>query len=76
MTADEIKKAVKDGIKEAHGELYIDPKQHYEDHGFLAGVRGGIRSVRKGSLWAFGAAIFGFIVWVFQSILTLNPPTP
>ncbi len=76
MTADEIKEAVKAGVKEAHDELYIDPKQHYEDHGFVSGIRRGIQTVRKGSLWALGASIFAFFVWIFQGIFNITPPTP
>ena len=75
MTSEEIKIVVKEAVKEAHDELYIDPKQHYEDHGFVASVRGGIRTVRRGSLWALGATIFGFIIWIFQSIFNITPPT-
>jgi hypothetical protein len=76
MDALEIKEAVKEAIIESRGEFYIDPKNHYEDHGYIEGQRGAIRTVRKGSLWALGASIFAFFVWVFQSIFTINPPTP
>ena len=79
MTPEEKKDltaAVKAGVKAAHNELYIDPKQHYDDHGYIKGQRGAIKTVRKGSLLALGATILGFIVWIFQNIFTINTPTP
>ncbi len=76
MTPDELKKAVKEAVVEAHGELYIDPKQHYEDHGYIKGQRRAVKTVRTGTLYALGVAVFGFFVWVFQSIFNITPPTP
>lgn len=88
MNADEIKQAVAEGIKEGMSQhantdadakrraFYVEPEQHYGDHGYIKGQRGAIRVVRKGSLWALGAAVVAFIIWVFQSIFIINPPTP
>ena len=91
MTPDEIKQveqAVVAGIKEGMSQhaatdddaksrpFYVEPEQHYGDHGYIKGQRGAISTVRKGSLWALGASIFAFIVWVAQSMFTINPPTP
>ena len=88
MTPDEIKKAVAEGIKEGMSQhantddnakrraFYVEPEQHHGDHGYIKGQRGAIKTVRTGTLYALGVAVFGFIVWVFQSILTINPPTP
>ena len=76
MNPDEIKKAVKEAIIESRGDFYIEPKEHFADHGYIKGQRGAIKVVRKGGLWALGVAAVGFIIWVFQSILIINPPTP
>ena len=76
MNADEIKKAVKEAIIETRGDFYIDPEDHYGDHGYIKGQRKGIRTIRKGILWSLGVAVVGFVIWVFQSILFINPPTP
>lgn len=76
MNALEIKEAVKEAIIESRGDFYIDPKDHFIDHGYIKGQRRAVSTVRKGSLWALGASIFAFIVWVFQSIFFINPPTP
>lgn len=91
MTSEEIKQieqAVIAGIKvgmSQHAQtddeaerkaFYIEPEQHHGDHGYIKGQRGAIRTLRKGSLLAIGAAVIGFAIWVFQSILIINPPTP
>ena len=88
MTSDEIKQAVAAGIKEGMSQhaqtdtnakqraFYIEPEQHHDDHGYIKGQRGAIKTVRTGSLYALGAAVFGFILWVFQSIFSITPPTP
>ena len=88
MTPEEIKQAVVEGIKEGMSQhanteddakrraFYVEPELHSADHGYIKGQRGAIRTVRKGSLWALGASIFAFFVWVFQSIFNITPPTP
>lgn len=76
MTPTEIKEAVKEAIIESRGDFYIEPKDHFVDHGYIKGQRRGVKIVRTGILYSLGVAICGFIVWVLQSILTINPPTP
>ena len=76
MNADEIKKAVKEAIVESRGDFHIDPKEHFGDHGYIKGQRKALGTIRKGGLWAIGVSICAFIVWVLQSILIINPPTP
>ncbi len=39
MTSDDIKVAVKEAIIESRGDFYIDPKDHFEDHGWIFGTR-------------------------------------
>jgi hypothetical protein len=52
-----IRHEVKEGVKDVIGDLYIDREQHYQDHNFVKGVRGGIRAFIWGikhwivSLW-------------------------
>ncbi len=76
MTSDEIKQAVKEGLEDAIGDLFINRQQHYEDHVFVKGVRGGVKTVRKGGLSALGIAIVGFLVWAIKSWIITQPPTP
>lgn len=88
MNADDIKQAVTDGIKEGMAQhaqadegakrtvFYIDPEQHFWDHGYIKGQRKAVKTVRTGILYTFGASIFAFIIWVLQSIFIINPPTP
>ena len=91
MTPEEIKhieQAVTEGIKEGMAQhaqtdadakqrlFYVEPEGHYIDHGYIKGQRKAVKTVRTGSLWALGASIFAFFVWVFQSIFNITPPTP
>ena len=76
MDAQEIKDAVKEAIVESRGDFYIDPKDHFEDHGFLSGLKKGVNTVRKGSLTGLGIAIIGAIGWAIQSWVATNTPTP
>ena len=76
MDAQDIKKAVKEAIIESRGDFYIDPEEHYVDHGYIKGQRKAIGTIRKGSLWALGVSICAFIVWVAKTIFIINPPTP
>ncbi len=76
MNADEIKKAVKEAIVESRGDFHIDPKEHFGDHGYIKGQRKALGTVRKGSLWALGASVIALAIWLLQSILIINPPTP
>ena len=79
MTPDEKKEltdAVKEGITAVIGDLYIDREQHYTDHQFVKGVRGGVKTERKVGLSALGIAIVGFIIWAIKSWIITQPPTP
>ena len=76
MDANEIKTAVKEAIIESRGDFYIDPKDHFEDHGWIFGTRKGIRKIRNGSLTAIGMAIIGFIGWALKTWVITQSPTP
>jgi len=76
MTPDDIKDAVKEAIIESRGDFYINPKDHFEDHGFLAGIRKGLRTIRKGSLTALGMTFVAFIIWALKTWVITQPPTP
>ena len=79
MTSDELKEvteAVKTGVKSVIGDLYIDRQQHFEDHTFVKGVRGGVQTARRGGLYTLGAGIVGFIIWAIKSWIITQPPTP
>jgi len=76
VTPESIKKAVKEAIIESRGDFYIDPRDHFIDHGFLSGLRKGLKKIRNGSLTAIGITIVGFIVWAIQTWVIIQPPTP
>ena len=61
-----IREAVKGGVSDIIGDLLVDRKQHYEDHGFVFRIRKGIGTVRTGTLWTAGVAIFCLILWVVE----------
>lgn len=76
MDKDELKKAVKEGVEDAIGTFFIDREQHYQDHTFVKGVRGGVKKMRTGGFLSLGAAFVGFIIYALQSWVSSNTPTP
>lgn len=76
MTPEELKAAVKEGVEDAIGSFFIDRQQHYEDHTFVKGVRGGVKKVRTGGLLSLGAAFVALIIYAIQSWIITNTPTP
>jgi hypothetical protein len=63
MTPDETKQAVKEAIDEKFGQLYVEREQHFLDHEFIKGVREGLSTGRKASIWTIGGVVVLAIIW-------------
>jgi len=53
----QISEATAAGVKSALSDLKVEPKQHFEDHGFVFKVRGGLKTIIKGFLLLMGGGL-------------------
>lgn len=67
MNADDIKKAVAEGMKETLDAVYVERKKHHEDHLFIGAVRKGLGKARGGALITLGGMSVGGIFWAIKS---------
>ncbi len=67
MTEAQVRAAAKAGTEEALADLKVSSEQHLLDHVFVAKVRKGIDTTRKGSLLVLGGSIVTAIGYAIKT---------
>lgn len=64
---EEIKKAVREAIKEDREAFWIESERHYNEHEFLRKIISRLDTVSKASTWGIGIALISLIgsgIWI------------